>query len=81
MYGLYILVNKSHRTALLWYVYIVKSVKFFRVEIAIPFPGFFGMQGNVCHLYKQYYKHFFEKYNFGRKIRGMLLTQLPTEKQ
>lgn len=40
MYGLYILVNKSHRTALLWYVYIVKSVKFFWVEIAIPFPGF-----------------------------------------
>lgn len=26
------------------------------------------------HLYKQYYKHFFAKYNFGKKITNTLLT-------
>lgn len=40
----YVLVNKSHTTAISRYVYVVKSVKLFKVEIAILFPSFVSMQ-------------------------------------
>jgi len=43
----YVLVNKSHTTAILCYVYIVKSVKLLKVEIAITFPSFVSMKGMI----------------------------------